>query len=55
MSEQNKGMTLEALRHSQTRGRELENVAKEAYVEQENLLKVILRQASELQFFACRQ
>nr|KAJ0208969.1 hypothetical protein LSAT_V11C400170010 [Lactuca sativa] len=53
VSDSNRGIILEALRHSQTRAREAENAAKEAYAEKEDLVKVVLRQASEL--LACRQ
>lgn len=48
-----KVLLLEALRHSQTRAREAEKVAKEAYVEQEHVIKLFLRQASLL--FAYKQ
>ncbi|VVB03519.1 unnamed protein product [Arabis nemorensis] len=39
---------LEALRRSQTRAREAENMAKEAYAEKEHLVKLLFKQASEL-------
>ena len=48
VSESNKGILVEALRHLQTQARESKNAAKEACVEKENLLKVVLRQASAL-------
>lgn len=51
--ESSKTKILEALRHSQTRAREAENAAKEAYAAKEHVIKIVLRQASEL--FACRQ
>ncbi|XP_073024445.1 LOW QUALITY PROTEIN: uncharacterized protein [Primulina eburnea] len=39
---------LQALRHSQTRAREAEKVAKQASVEKQDVLKLVLRQASQL-------
>lgn len=48
-----KAKILEALRHSQTRAREAENAAKEAYAEKEHAVKLLFRQASQL--FAYRQ
>uniref|UniRef100_A0A1J3DB36 Uncharacterized protein n=1 Tax=Noccaea caerulescens TaxID=107243 RepID=A0A1J3DB36_NOCCA len=39
---------LEALRHSQTRAREAENMAKEAYAEKEHLVKLLFKQASQI-------
>lgn len=48
-----KAQLLEALRHSQTRAREAETAAKEAYAEKEHILKLFFRQASQL--FAYRQ
>lgn len=47
-SDLSKSELLEALRHSQTRAREAENMAKEAYAEKEHLLKILFKQASEL-------
>ncbi|XP_071716730.1 uncharacterized protein [Rutidosis leptorrhynchoides] len=44
---------LEALRHSQTRAREAENAAKQAYAEKEHIVKLIFKQASQL--FAYKQ
>ncbi|KAL6900785.1 hypothetical protein ACP4OV_005461 [Aristida adscensionis] len=44
---------LEALRHSQTRAREAEMAAKEAHNEKDDVIKLLLRQASHL--FACNQ
>ncbi|CAH2057725.1 unnamed protein product [Thlaspi arvense] len=43
-----KSELLEALRRSQTRAREAENMAKEACAEKENLMKLLFKQASEL-------
>ncbi|KAL1191619.1 hypothetical protein V5N11_003081 [Cardamine amara subsp. amara] len=43
-----KSELLEALRHSQTRAREAENMAKEAYAEKEHMVKLLFKQASEL-------
>lgn len=48
-----KSKILEALRHSQTRAREAENAANEAYAEKEHVVKLLFRQASQL--FAYRQ
>ena len=39
---------MEALRHSQTRAREAEMAAKQAYAEKEHVVKLIFRQASQL-------
>ncbi|XP_024010870.1 uncharacterized protein LOC18015530 isoform X2 [Eutrema salsugineum] len=47
-SELSKSELLEALRRSQTRAREAENMAKEAYAEKEHLVKLLFKQASEL-------
>ncbi|XP_023639739.1 uncharacterized protein LOC17890532 isoform X1 [Capsella rubella] len=47
-SDLSKSELLEALRHSQTRAREAENMAKEAYAEKEHLVKLLFKQASEL-------
>ncbi|KVH89004.1 hypothetical protein Ccrd_009001 [Cynara cardunculus var. scolymus] len=44
---------LEALRHSQTRAREAEKAAKQAYAEKEHVVKLIFKQASQL--FAYKQ
>uniref|UniRef100_A0A166D0D8 Uncharacterized protein n=1 Tax=Daucus carota subsp. sativus TaxID=79200 RepID=A0A166D0D8_DAUCS len=43
-----KAQILEALRHSQTRAREAEMAAKQAYAEKEHVVKLIFRQASQL-------
>ncbi|KAL1189269.1 hypothetical protein V5N11_014762 [Cardamine amara subsp. amara] len=43
-----KSELLEALRRSQTRARETENMAKEAYAEKEHMVKLLFKQASEL-------
>ncbi len=43
-----KAQLLEALRHSQTRAREAEKAAKEAYTEKEHIVKLLFRQASHL-------
>lgn len=48
-----KAQLLEALCHSQTRAREAERAAKEAYAEKEHILKLFFRQASHL--FAYKQ
>ncbi|XP_013717041.1 uncharacterized protein BNAC04G50880D isoform X2 [Brassica napus] len=48
-----KSELLEALRRSQTRAREAENMAKEACAEKEDLVKLLFKQASEL--FGYRQ
>nr|XP_043626610.1 uncharacterized protein LOC122598064 [Erigeron canadensis] len=48
-----KSMILKALCHSQTRAREAENAAKQAYAEKEHVIKLLFRQASQL--FAYRQ
>lgn len=47
-SDLSKSELLEALRRSQTRAREAENMAKEACAEKEHLVKLLLKQASEL-------
>lgn len=52
-SDPSKAQLLEALRHSQTRAREAENAAKQAYAEKEHIVKLFFRQASHL--FAYRQ
>lgn len=49
----NKRKLLEALRHSQTRAREAEKAAKQAYTEKEHVVKLIFKQASQL--FAYKQ
>ncbi|KAL2893280.1 putative polyketide synthase 10 [Bienertia sinuspersici] len=48
-----KAKLLEALCHSQTRAREAEKAAKQAYTEKEHILKLFFRQASQL--FAYKQ
>ncbi|EEF39038.1 uncharacterized protein LOC8263498 [Ricinus communis] len=48
-----KAQLLEALRHSQTRAREAEKVAKQACAEREHIIKLFFRQASQL--FAYKQ
>jgi hypothetical protein len=48
-----KAQLLEALCHSQTRAREAEKAAKQAYAEKEHILKLFFRQASQL--FAYKQ
>ncbi|XP_077251328.1 uncharacterized protein LOC143890502 isoform X2 [Tasmannia lanceolata] len=48
-----KAQLLEALRHSQTRAREAEKAAQQAYTEKEHIVKLFLRQASQL--FAYKQ
>lgn len=48
-----KDQLLEALRHSQTRAREAEKAAKQAYEEKEHVVKLVFRQASQL--FAYKQ
>lgn len=48
-----KAKLLEALCHSQTRAREAEKAAKQAYTEKEHVLKLFFRQASQL--FAYKQ
>ncbi|CAN6830190.1 unnamed protein product [Brassica oleracea] len=47
-SDLSKSKLLEALRRSQTRAREAENMAKEACAEKEHLVKLFIKQASEL-------
>ncbi|XP_058100509.1 uncharacterized protein LOC131245219 [Magnolia sinica] len=44
---------MEALRHSQTRAREAERVAQQAYTEKEHIIKLFFRQAYHL--FVCKQ
>nr|XP_043618631.1 uncharacterized protein LOC122590493 [Erigeron canadensis] len=51
--DQSKRKLLEALRHSQTRAREAEAAAKQAYAEKEHVVKLIFKQASQL--FAYKQ
>lgn len=48
-----KAQLLEALRHSQTRAREAETVAKQACAEKEHVVKLVFRQAQQL--FAYKQ
>jgi hypothetical protein len=48
-----KAQLMEALCHSQTRAREAEKAAKQAYAEKEHILKLFFRQASHL--FAYKQ
>ncbi|XP_021893034.1 uncharacterized protein LOC110810993 isoform X2 [Carica papaya] len=48
-----KAQLLEALRHSQTRAREAEKAAKQAYAEKEHIIKLFFKQASQL--FAYKQ
>lgn len=48
-----KAKLLEALRHSQTRAREAEEVAKQACAEKEHVVQLVIRQASQL--FAYKQ
>ncbi|GKU96624.1 hypothetical protein SLEP1_g9836 [Rubroshorea leprosula] len=48
-----KAQLLEALCHSQTRAREAENAAKQAYAEKEHVIQLFFRQASQL--FAYKQ
>ncbi|XP_068659063.1 uncharacterized protein [Aristolochia californica] len=52
-SDPSKSQLLEALRHSQTRAREAEKAAQQAYTEKEHIVKLFFRQASQL--FACKQ
>ncbi|KAK9093932.1 hypothetical protein Scep_025401 [Stephania cephalantha] len=52
-SEPSKAELLEALRHSQTRAREAEKAAQQAYNEKEHIVKLFFRQASHL--FAYKQ
>lgn len=49
----NKAQLLEALRHSQTRAREAEKAAQQAYTDKEHIIKLFFRQASHL--FAYKQ
>lgn len=48
-----KAELLEALRHSQTRAREAEKAAQQAYTEKEHIIKLFFRQASHI--FAYKQ
>lgn len=48
-----KAQLMEALRHSQTRAREAEKVAKQACAEKEHIIKLFFRQAAQL--FAYKQ
>lgn len=50
---QNRAELLKALHHSQTRAREAENEAKQAYTEKEHITTLFFRQASQL--FAYKQ
>ncbi|OMP08659.1 hypothetical protein COLO4_06227 [Corchorus olitorius] len=52
-SDPTKAQLLEALRHSQTRAREAEKAAKQAYAEKEHVIKLFFKQASQL--FAYKQ
>lgn len=52
-NDQTKAQLLEALRHSQTRAREAEKAARQAYTEKEHIITLFLRQASQL--FAYKQ
>ncbi|KAF8380009.1 hypothetical protein HHK36_027478 [Tetracentron sinense] len=52
-SNPSKAQLLEALRHSQTRAREAEKAAQQAYTEKEHIIKLFFRQASHL--FAYKQ
>eukprot|EP00262_Sarcandra_glabra_P008244 TRINITY_DN21568_c0_g1_i1.p1 TRINITY_DN21568_c0_g1~~TRINITY_DN21568_c0_g1_i1.p1 ORF type:complete len:488 (-),score=86.45 TRINITY_DN21568_c0_g1_i1:446-1909(-) len=52
-SDPSKAQLLEALRHSQTRAREAEKAAQQAYTEKEHVIKLFFRQASHL--FAYKQ
>ncbi|CAL5383174.1 unnamed protein product [Camellia sinensis] len=52
-TDSSKAQLLEALRHSQTRAREAEKAAKQAYAEKEHVLKLFFKQASHL--FAYKQ
>ncbi|XP_016472600.2 uncharacterized protein LOC107794611 [Nicotiana tabacum] len=51
--DESKAQLLEALRHSQTRAREAENAAKQAFAEKEHVVQLVFRQASQL--FAYKQ
>ncbi|XP_059312446.1 uncharacterized protein LOC132063755 isoform X2 [Lycium ferocissimum] len=51
--DESKAQLLKALRHSQTRAREAENVAKQAFAEKEHIVQLVFRQASQL--FAYKQ
>lgn len=52
-TEPSKAQLLEALRHSQTRAREAEKAAQQAYSEKEDIVKLFFKQASHL--FAYKQ
>ncbi|KAF3432800.1 hypothetical protein FNV43_RR23902 [Rhamnella rubrinervis] len=52
-NDQTKAQLLEALCHSQTRAREAEKAAKQAYIEKEHIITLFFRQASQL--FAYKQ
>ncbi|GMI98463.1 hypothetical protein like AT2G46550 [Hibiscus trionum] len=52
-SDPTKAQLLEALCHSQTRAREAEKAAKQAYVEKEHVIRLVFKQASQL--FAYKQ
>ncbi|XVF73008.1 hypothetical protein PTKIN_Ptkin12aG0166900 [Pterospermum kingtungense] len=52
-SDRTKAQLLEALRHSQTRAREAEKAAQQAYAEKEHVVKLFFKQASQL--FAYKQ
>lgn len=52
-SDQSKAQLLEALRHSQTRAREAEKAAQQAYTEKEHIIKLFFKQATHL--FAYKQ
>ncbi|XP_042481351.1 uncharacterized protein LOC122061888 isoform X2 [Macadamia integrifolia] len=52
-SDPSKAQLLEALCHSQTRAREAEEAAKQAFIEKEHIIKLFFRQASHL--FAYKQ
>lgn len=51
--DESKAQLLKALRHSQTRAREAENAAKQAFAEKEHVVQLVFRQASQL--FAYKQ
>ncbi|CAN4111429.1 unnamed protein product [Withania somnifera] len=51
--DESKAQLLNALRHSQTRAREAENTAKQAFAEKEHVVQLVFRQASQL--FAYKQ
>ncbi|XP_004229996.1 uncharacterized protein [Solanum lycopersicum] len=52
-NDESKAQLLKALRHSQTRAREAENAAKQAFAEKEHVVQLVFRQASQL--FAYKQ